>query len=179
MYLNYNKISKIIVEICLYLCQTSILEDLQGRGIYMPAVCATHGQILGWFLVFLQSWIEIDQILSSKVCLLGIGGRRQRPRQLHRSFESSHSVHWQNICWTGLATKRGFCVDGWGEFFDLPVSPLLGRSPLIFGRWTLLTEWAGRSNVCASMIWTIMSFRLHKTGALKPLHHYRGFPRTL
>ena len=55
MYLNYNKISKIIVEICLYLCQTSILEDLQGRGIYMPAVCATHGQILGWFLVFLQS----------------------------------------------------------------------------------------------------------------------------
>ena len=66
------------------------------------------------------NWIE--QILSSKVCLLGIGGRRQRPRQLHRSFESSHSVHWQNICWTGLATKRGFCVDGWGKFFDLPAA---------------------------------------------------------
>ena len=160
-----TKSVKLFEEICTYVHSWRSTETLLKRTP-VCLLCVMHDQILRWILVFLRSWIETDQILSSKVCLLGIGGGRQRPRQLHRSFESSHSVHWQNICWTGLATKRGFCVDGWGKFFDLPASPPAAGeiSPDIWP--DLVDRMSGEIKRVCQYDLPIMSFRLHKTRAL-------------
>ena len=90
--------------------------------------------ILRCFFGFSEFQIE-ESVCSGRSVCVEDGKGRSAIDHLSRVIQSIDKIS----VGPGWRQKGAFVSAGGEKFFDLPASPLLGRSPLIFGR-TLLTE---------------------------------------
>ena len=160
----------------MYLPFLEIYRDTAQKNTSVLTLCRSH--ISRWF-----SWnqeLRLIKFFGEKhvcMCLVLVEdgkGPGSSIDHLSRVIQSSID----KISVGAVATKRGFCVDGWGKILwsPRPTKPRRGI-PSIWSKRTLLTEWAGRDQTCVREWfgqWWAPSFTKHVLFSL--IQHYQNFP---